>query len=256
MSNLTIDDLKKQRRWVLWRLETRDGKETKVPYQSNGHKAASDNPKTWLTHAEVTEHAHKFSGVGLVLGEVEGVHVSGVDLDKCYDPVQKRFTPESREIVIDLDSYTEFSPSGDGAHVLVVGDLRGRKGIKLPYLGCKAVELYDSLRYLTFTGRHIGKTPSELLERTVALNALYDRVLAAKPRKSGLSVTVSLSEWERPLGQCRSLSGFDWVKPFSATGSQSRGITVSYFTTDPRRPRGGRCRRCTSREKRWNVSFG
>ena len=33
------------------------------------------------------------------------------------------------------------SPS-EGCHILGVGDLRGRKGIKLPYPGAKAVEVY------------------------------------------------------------------------------------------------------------------
>ena len=36
---MTLDELKAQRRWVLWRLEARDGKETKVPYQADGRKA-------------------------------------------------------------------------------------------------------------------------------------------------------------------------------------------------------------------------
>ena len=67
---MTIEELKAQRRWVLWRLEKRDGKETKVPYQSSGYKADSTDPRTWQTYAEVALHAHRFSGVGVVLGTV------------------------------------------------------------------------------------------------------------------------------------------------------------------------------------------
>ena len=88
--------------------------------------------------------------------------------------------PESREIVIGLDSYAEYSPSGTGCHVLMLGTLRGRKGVKLPFPGAKAVELYDSGRYLTFTGRHLPKTPKDIVERGDAVNALYDRVTAAQ----------------------------------------------------------------------------
>jgi hypothetical protein len=194
---VSIEDLKAQRRWVLWRLELRDGKTTKVPRQITGEKASSTNPATWATHAEVAAHAHKFDGVGVVMGELDGVHLCGVDIDNCCDAATGKFTPESREIVIGLDSYSEFSPSGTGTHVLMVGTLRGRAGMHLPFPGTKAIEIYDSGRYLTFTGRHLGKTPSEILEREDAVNALYDRVLASKAKRAGLTVSVSLSEEER-----------------------------------------------------------
>ena len=194
---LTIEDLKAQRRWVLWRLEKRDGKDTKVPYRSSGSHASSSDPSTWATYAEVSEHAHRFSGIGVVFGEVDGVHVSGVDLDNCCDAVTGKFTPESKEIVIALDSYSEYSPSGTGCHVLVLGTLKGRKGLKLPFKGIKAVELYDQDRYFTFTGRSLPKAPREIIERTDALNVLYDQVRASKPPSAGITVAITVSEEER-----------------------------------------------------------
>jgi hypothetical protein len=194
--SLPIEGLKAQRRWVLWRLEARDGKETKVPYQADGRKASSTNPATWSTFAEVSEHQHKFSGVGVVLGIVDGVAVWGVDIDNCCDAHTGSFTPESREIVIGLDSYAEYSPSGTGCHILGIGDLRGRKGIKLPYVGCKAVEVYDRERYLTLTGRHLSKTPAFLVDRQDVVNSLYDRVAAQKTTHS-LTVSIPVSQEER-----------------------------------------------------------
>jgi hypothetical protein len=193
---LTIEALKAQRRWVLWKLEKRDGKETKVPYQANGKHADSTDPRTWQTFADIAPVAHQFSGVGIVQGELDGIHVAGVDLDACCDVLTGAFTPEAKQIITDLDSYTEYSPSGTGAHILLIGDLRGRKGIKLPFPGTKATELYDRDRYLTFTGRHISKTPDALMDRADALNSLYNRVAATKQQK-GLVVQVTLSEEER-----------------------------------------------------------
>lgn len=193
---LTIEVIKLQKRWVLWRLEKRDGKDTKVPYQINGSKAASNRPETWVTYAEASANAVGYSGVGLVMGEVDGIHVSGVDLDNCCDAVTGKFTPESREIVIGLDSYAEYSPSGTGCHILVLGTLRGRKGLKLPFPGTKATELYDRDRYLTFTGRHLSKTPASLEDREDAVNRLYDRVAAQKTTRS-LTVSIPMSEEER-----------------------------------------------------------
>lgn len=197
MNNLTIEALKLQKRWVLWRLEKRDGKDTKVPYQINGAKAASNRPETWVTYAEAVANAVGYSGVGVVMGEVDGIHVSGVDIDNCCDAVTGKFTPESREIVIGLDSYAEYSPSGTGCHILVLGTLHGRKGLKLPFPGAKAVELCDGDRYLTFTGRHLKKTPDVIHTREDELNTLYDRVHASKPHTPGLTVAVTVSEAER-----------------------------------------------------------
>lgn len=202
---LTIDALKAQRRWVLWRLETRDGKTTKVPYQRNGRKASSDDPTTWASYADVEALASQYSGVGVVLGTVDGVSVWGVDLDACCDASTGEWTTEAREIVIALDSYAEFSPSGTGAHILGIGNgtLPGmgtdakETGLKLPSPGCKAVEIYRKGRYLTFTGRHLRKTPSMLVERQSAVEELFRKVQAHKPKSHGLVLRVPVGEEAR-----------------------------------------------------------
>src|ERR1017187_10661666 len=85
---LTIEDLKSQRRWLLWRLETVHEKQTKVPYQPNGRKAMANNPATWHIYSECAAVASQFSGVGLVLGD----GVWGVDIDACCDSAFGKFT--------------------------------------------------------------------------------------------------------------------------------------------------------------------
>ena len=201
MAKLTIQDLKKMRRWVLWKLEERDGVPTKVPYHLNGYRASSTKPHTWCTYAEAAARvAQGYSGVGIMMGELEsGLWLWSADLDKCCDAVTGKFSPESREIVIALDSYGEYSPSGTGCHVLGLSTkpLPGT-GKKQPLPGCKAVEIYDHARFMTFTGRHLSKTPADLIERTDAALALYQRVShAATITGSGLVVSMHTSEEER-----------------------------------------------------------
>ena len=189
---MTIEDLKEQRRWVLWRLETAHGKLTKVPYRPDGRKAMANNPATWHTHAECAPLAVQFSGVGLALGD----GVWGVDIDQCCDAVTGKFTPESREIVIALDSYGEYSPSGTGCHLLGLGKLPG-PGLKKPHPGCKAVEVKSDGYYFTFTGRHLSKTPPELMGRQDQVVALYERVSKLAAPRNGLTVAIPVSEEER-----------------------------------------------------------
>lgn len=194
---MTIDELKRQKRWVLWRLETVSGKQTKVPYQPNGRKAMTNNPVTWHTYAECEAAIGNFHGYGIILGLVDGVRLGGVDIDGCCDVATARFSPETRGIVIGLDSYSEYSPSGTGCHVLVLmeGPLPGR-GIKKPHPGCKAVEVKADGYYFTFSARHIGKTPATLQHRQEQITALYDR-LSKTPKSAGISVAVPTSEDER-----------------------------------------------------------
>ena len=188
---MTIQELQEQRRWVVWKLETIKSKQTKVPYQPNGRKAMANNRSTWSTYAECAAVASQFSGIGLVLGD----GVWGCDIDACCDAVSGKFSPESREIVIGLDTYGEFSPSGTGCHVLGLGKLPG-PGIKKPFPGCKAVEIKSYGFYFTFTARHLSKTPSELMDRQDQITKLYNRVSQSKGNAK-LTVAVQIAEEEK-----------------------------------------------------------
>lgn len=199
MNSLTIAELKQQRRWLLWSLEpNKDGKLTKVPRQPSGHKASLLNPAHLHTYAELMKHVANFSGIGLALGEFDGAAVWGVDIDNCCDVVTGKFSPESRQVVIGLDSYTEYSPSGTGCHIWGLGKLPG-KGLQKPYPGCKQIEVKGQGYYHTFTGRHIGKTPATLEDRQEQVTALYNRVSKqTTPSKAAtLTATIPLSEEER-----------------------------------------------------------
>jgi hypothetical protein len=171
---VTIEELKLQRRWVCWRSVWKPGKikPDKVPFQVNRQMARTNDPATWATFSECASEVAQFSGIGLVLGD----GVFGVDIDKCCDAVTGKFTAESREAVIALDSYGEYSPNGEGCHVLGLGAPPGDKPIIRPYPGCKQVEIKGRGYYFTFTGRHLSKTPHELMDRQAELTALCSRV--------------------------------------------------------------------------------
>src|SRR5450755_495601 len=103
----TIDDLKMERRWVMWRRIEKGGKYTKPPFQTNGRFAACNDPSTWVLFAECEAAFLRggFSGIGMVLGGGADrdskplTSVVGVDGDDCCDE-DKKFSPESRELVI------------------------------------------------------------------------------------------------------------------------------------------------------------
>ena len=188
---MTIPELQEQKRWVLWKLETVHGKQTKVPYQQNGRKAMANKPATLSTFAECAAVASEFSGIGVVLGD----GVWGCDIDACCDAVTGKFSAESREIVIGLDTYGEYSPSGTGCHLLGLGTLPG-PGIKKPFPGCKAVEIKSEGFYFTYTARHLSKTPFELMDRQEQVTKLYNRISQSSGKQT-LAVAVPIAEEEK-----------------------------------------------------------
>jgi hypothetical protein len=185
---VSLTELQSQRRWVVWKLEPRPGQKklSKVPYQPNGKKARNNDPATFSTYAECEAVVSRFDGIGMELGLVDGVYIVGIDLDECSDAATGKFTPESREVVIGLDSYTEYSPSGTGSHTWVVATLPDDKAVVRTVPGCKQMEIKGTGWYQTFTARHISKTPGEIMDRQSQLDALIKQVSG----RTGVRVSV------------------------------------------------------------------
>ena len=159
--------------WLVWRLETVHGRNTKRPYiprMGSGFASTSDS-STWGTfeQAYAVYQRGNYSGVGYVLTDKDPF--AGVDLDHCVDPVSGDVADWAAEIAFDLNSYTEVTPSGEGLRVFVLGALpNGVVGRKKGN-----VELYCAKRFLTVTGQHVPKTPVTIEPRSSSIAMLYAR---------------------------------------------------------------------------------
>lgn len=166
------DELKALLQWLLWRLEERDGHKTKVPYQTNGHRADATAPETWNTFDVCVKalQTGRFSGIGFVFTKDSGL--VGIDLDKCRNPETGETEAWAKAILNELSSYTELSQSGRGWHVVVKGSLPAggnRKG---------RVEMYDHDRYFVMTGKCAANSCREIQARDVT--GLHARLLSGK----------------------------------------------------------------------------
>jgi len=174
--------LRPLRRWVLWRIEERDGKPTKVPYQPNGQRAKANDPKTWtgLWEAFRALESRRFAGLGFVLGD----GITGVDLDwKEWEG--DGVPPEALAIVERLASYTEWSPSGKGCHILLKGKLpEGSANQNKGLAPGVHLEAYDGGRFFTFTGKRWEGYPHDLEERQEALEALARELLRREAQEA------------------------------------------------------------------------
>ena len=178
--NTIPGELKEQKRWVNWRKVQRGGKLTKVPINpSNGEQARSNGPVTWGTDSQAVKRFKKgdVDGIGFVLGD----GYVGIDLDDCRNPATGEIESRAWEIIRDIDSYAEVSPSGTGIHILARGILpagRRRKG---------HIEIYSSGRYFTVTGWHLKGSPSTIEERSDAIRRLHQQAFSEAQAKGTTS---------------------------------------------------------------------
>lgn len=148
------NELKAMKRWVCFKIEgIENGKKTKRPYNAmSGNFARVNDELTWSTFNIALTGCLKFNcdGLGFVLGD----GIFGVDLDRHDDKMsQNEFDSLAQEFINTLDSYTEYSQSGQGIHIICKGCLPEGARRK----GC--VEMYDSNRFFAFTGNAIRNIP-------------------------------------------------------------------------------------------------
>lgn len=144
----------------------------------------------------------KISGVGIVL---EFAGLIGIDLDDVVDTETGIINPTALKTVDYLDSYTEYSVSGRGLHILVDGKLNTKelnsrglpKGIKYRFDDNSEIEIYSNSRYLTFSGNVFRDTAIQ--QRADKANALYNRLVALRESKRQPTATVTTSQTLQPV---------------------------------------------------------
>ena len=161
--------------WCVWNYEKRGDAVTKVPYSPiTGRKAKSNDPKTWGSHSQALQALSqlKADGLGFFL---EPPYV-GIDIDDVSTDIERlKYGDITENIVFEMinatKSYSEISPSGNGVHIILKGDMpTGRRRHK-------NVEMYGSGRYFTMTGNRIGNIDiiNEVDELT--LNRLHKKYI-------------------------------------------------------------------------------
>jgi predicted P-loop ATPase len=183
--------------WVLWRLERRNGKVTKPPYQARYPRrhANSCDPKTWADF-ETAEKAYRTSGAAGVGFCLLNSGVAAFDIDDCRDPVTEEIEPAARKLVKRAGSYTEITPSGCGLRVLLLGaGPKVHRKQKLPNANGASVETYRGAeRFVTVTGCPLPGTPLQLANG----DALIDEVVAELDKAAGKAKQGSPRKKGRP----------------------------------------------------------
>ncbi|MDA1680327.1 MULTISPECIES: phage/plasmid primase, P4 family [Bacillus cereus group] len=208
-------ELKSLPQWVLWRKEERNGKPTKIPYQANGEMAQANNRRTWSTLATAVKFYLEgdYDGIGFVFSRQD--NYIGIDIDKCV--VAGKTNTFATEIIDTVDSYTEFSPSGKGIHIIIKGNLpqsvlgTGRKNTK------HGLEIYSYGRFFTFTGNR--ENSNNVYDRTDELAEVFEQYFD----DSDIQGRVNLAEFEKD--EIKISNDALWEKMFrSKNGDEIRSL--------------------------------
>lgn len=161
--NQKLEVLYERKQWLVWQyVQTApDTKPKKIPCSYLTGKPASVTDEANLgTFSQVrdfinTQPKPENWGIGIAMGH----GLAGIDLDNCIMPNQV-LADTARDIVLRFNSYTEFSPSGKGMHILFTHSLTDAECKELlgGKLGArtKDFELYLGQHYLTVTGSQFG----------------------------------------------------------------------------------------------------
>jgi hypothetical protein len=149
------EELKALPAWLMWRYEQHAGEEKprKVPYYVEGGRrfgqqgSAQDRGKLTVFHLARDEAVRKgFDGVGFALMPDWGI--TALDFDKCVAP-DGSLPPEITEII--SNTYSEYSPSGEGVRAFVRGNLGNHKSYAEG--GRYGFETFNTNGFVTITGR-------------------------------------------------------------------------------------------------------
>ncbi|MCE4953501.1 DNA primase [Staphylococcus haemolyticus] len=171
LSNIP-DELKQLNNWCVWKFEKRNGKRTKIPFNAEtGEFAKSNDKSTWSSY-ETAVNAKGVDGIGFFF---EPPYL-GIDIDDIDDDLHRFKQGDKLDNIVSefneaFKSYTEVSPSGNGLHIIVKGKIPGsrrRKG---------NIEMYDSGRFFTMTGKSIGKYKDVTEVSKQVFKTIYDKYL-------------------------------------------------------------------------------
>ena len=174
------EELRAKRQWMAWRKgETKpSGRFAKPPVSlHHGYDGSTNNPSDWGTFEEAMGFAERHGPPVVEFVFTEDDSFCGVDLDHCRNPEEEAIQKWAWEIIRELDSYSEVSPSGTGVKIFMRGSVPRS-------LNTENFEIYDAKQPFTVAGERVESTPAEIRDAGPELMDLFRRVAANAPQSA------------------------------------------------------------------------
>lgn len=155
--------MQERRQWLVWRREGGEAgtKPRKVPYYVNarrrqGEQGSADDRENLATFGDALAALERMAADGLGFAFLPGDGLIGIDIDGAIDLETGEVSERCRSIIEACGSYTEFSPSGTGVHIIVQGECETFKNNRI------GIEVFCGRQFFTCTGRTWPGAASEV----------------------------------------------------------------------------------------------
>ncbi len=143
------EELKEYAHWLVWKAVPKDDSRLdKVPHSARtGGLASHSDSRTWASFDEAIAAYIRdgWDGIGFVFSS--GDPFTGIDLDSVRNPVTGELSGWAKGVIDTFGGYVEVSPSGEGVHIYIKGELTSKEGKK-----GDGIEVYSMRRFFTVTG--------------------------------------------------------------------------------------------------------
>lgn len=178
--------MRERRQWVLYTAD-------KIPHYVNGRRRAGVLGSEADLAALATfddaiaqlSTSTRFAGIGFAF--LEGDGLVGIDLDDVLDEETGEMREHFVSIIEACSSYTEWSPSGKGVHIIAAGTTESFKHDPV------GVEVYCGGRYFTCTGDRWSSAPHEVMPLKPYAFA-YLRELVNKSKAAARAASLAAAE--------------------------------------------------------------
>ncbi len=190
-------ELKGYKNWVCWQAypdpKSHSGISKKPINPRTGGFAMPNNSDTWSDFETAVRESAKYSGIGFMFSNSP---FFGVDLDDMPNDIQDYQNGGTDNIISEfvntLQSYTEFSQSKTGVHIICKGTLpEGRRKAKNDSGG---FEMYENGRFFVVTGNYCSEY-GYINDCTESVKPLHSKYLGktAEPKPNRQNITVNLN---------------------------------------------------------------
>ena len=219
---------------------------------------------SWADFKTAIEGVKKWDCDGIGIQALKHLNLFLIDLDHVKD-AEGKLTPLAQEFIQSLQTYTEYSPSGTGIHMIGYADIDENRAIRKDN-----VEVYSAKHFITLTGNVVEGVPIKVCSKkdaTPAINELIkkylpnstttpnnyftqqkiDFIYPDEPNELGLDNQTIIKKcsamFERKKEQYNNLNIFDelyyfgnWEPFFTSQSEADLFLTgrLKFFTTSPK----------------------
>jgi len=152
-------ELANRSQWLVWKFEPGEKKPKKMPYYASGRRrtgkqgSAEDRSELVSLSAAMARLDAGYSGIGFAF--LPGDGLIGIDIDGCIDE-EGAVAQRAADIIKACGSYTEYSPSRKGVHIIVSGETKTFKSNDI------GLEVFCGAQFFTFTASPFPGTPDQV----------------------------------------------------------------------------------------------